>query len=82
TLKQLDDKVEEAVKKVEDKCDETVKQVEEKCDESFKQISDQIDAVAQRIDFMQTTKQGDANKIEPSELMQLEIVILESVKVC
>ncbi|CAG8667644.1 38742_t:CDS:2 [Gigaspora margarita] len=60
--------VDETLKQLDDKIDESVKQVGDKVDESFKQVSDQIDAVAQRIIYMQTTRQGDANKIDSSEL--------------
>ncbi|KAF0542509.1 hypothetical protein F8M41_004608 [Gigaspora margarita] len=48
---------------LDDKLNASFKQAN-KLDDGFKQVSDKIDAVVQNIDFMQVTKQGDANKID------------------
>ncbi|KAF0542503.1 kinase-like protein [Gigaspora margarita] len=59
--------VKESLEQLDDKLDGGFKQAD-KLDYAFKQISDKIDAVVQHIDFMQVTKQDNANKIDANEL--------------
>ncbi|KAF0537286.1 kinase-like protein [Gigaspora margarita] len=57
--------VKESLKQLDDKLDEGFKQVDDKLDEG---VRDKINAVAQRIDFMQSTQLGDTKKIDAREL--------------
>ncbi|CAG8783591.1 24832_t:CDS:2, partial [Gigaspora margarita] len=59
----------ERIDKVLKEVEESFKEVGDKLDDGFKQVGNKFDAaVVQHIDFMQMTKQGDAIKIDSSEL--------------
>ncbi|KAF0537272.1 kinase-like protein [Gigaspora margarita] len=61
--------VKESLEQLDDKLNEGFNQVDEKLDDGNKQVCDKLDLVAQRIDFMQLTKQGDEkNNIDPDQL--------------
>ncbi|KAF0485895.1 kinase-like protein [Gigaspora margarita] len=62
--------VKDSLKQLNDKLDEGFNQADDKLG-GFKQVCDKIDLVAQHIDYMQLTKQGDEkNYIDPSELSE------------
>ncbi|CAG8744614.1 42086_t:CDS:2 [Gigaspora margarita] len=62
--------VKDSLKQLNDNLDEGFNQADDKLG-GFKQVCDKIDLVAQHIDYMQLTKQGDEkNYIDPSELSE------------
>ncbi|CAG8649923.1 28404_t:CDS:2 [Gigaspora margarita] len=63
--------VKESLEQLDDKLDEGFNQIGVKLDDGNKQVCDKLDLVAQRIDIMLLTKQGDEkNNIDPSELSE------------